>query len=109
MQATVLVVDDTPDNLTLMSGLLKDQYRVKVANGGERASSTLGGAAIRLGHLVLAEAEGIWRLAPRRLRRPRESERTGPALCLFGGAAAGRSGLSVKPTECRSKTCMTVS
>jgi len=34
---TVLVVDDTPDNLKLMSGLLKDLYRVKVANGGEKA------------------------------------------------------------------------
>lgn len=34
---TLLVVDDTPDNLTLMSGLLKDLYKVKVANGGERA------------------------------------------------------------------------
>lgn len=34
---TVLVVDDTPDNLSLMSGLLKDSYRVRVANGGERA------------------------------------------------------------------------
>jgi putative two-component system response regulator len=33
----ILVVDDTPDNLTLMSGLLKDEYRVKVANSGERA------------------------------------------------------------------------
>jgi putative two-component system response regulator len=34
---TVLVVDDTPDNLALVSGLLKDLYRVKVANGGEKA------------------------------------------------------------------------
>jgi putative two-component system response regulator len=34
---TVLVVDDTPDNLTLMSGLLKDLYKVKIANNGERA------------------------------------------------------------------------
>ncbi len=33
---TILVVDDTPDNLSLMSGLLKDLYRVKVANNGER-------------------------------------------------------------------------
>jgi len=32
----VLVVDDTPDNLSLMNGLLKDLYRVKVANNGER-------------------------------------------------------------------------
>jgi putative two-component system response regulator len=34
---TVLVVDDTPDNLSLMSGLLKDLYKVKVANSGEKA------------------------------------------------------------------------
>lgn len=34
---TILVVDDTPDNLTLMSGLLKDQYRIKVSNRGAKA------------------------------------------------------------------------
>jgi len=33
---TVLIVDDTPENLTLMTGLLKDSYRTKVANNGER-------------------------------------------------------------------------
>lgn len=33
----VLVVDDTPDNITLLSGLLKDYYKVKVALNGERA------------------------------------------------------------------------
>lgn len=37
LQATVLVVDDTPDNLSLMSALLKDTYRVKIANNGEKA------------------------------------------------------------------------
>ena len=31
---TVLVVDDTPDNLALMSELLGERYRVKVANSG---------------------------------------------------------------------------
>ncbi len=36
-KAIILVVDDTPDNLTLMSGLLKDNYIVKVANSGARA------------------------------------------------------------------------
>ena len=36
-KATVLVVDDTPDNLYLMSALLKDAYRVKIANNGEKA------------------------------------------------------------------------
>ena len=34
---TILVVDDTPDNLALMSHLLKDDYKVKIANGGEKA------------------------------------------------------------------------
>ncbi|HSI43638.1 MAG TPA: two-component system response regulator [Methylotenera sp.] len=34
---TLLVVDDTPDNLSLMSGILKDTYKVKVANSGEKA------------------------------------------------------------------------
>jgi putative two-component system response regulator len=41
-KATILVVDDTPDNLTLMSGLLKDSYKVKVANSGERALKIAG-------------------------------------------------------------------
>jgi putative two-component system response regulator len=35
--ATVLVVDDTPTNLSLMSDLLGDLYTVKVATGGARA------------------------------------------------------------------------
>lgn len=35
-KATVLVVDDTPENLTLMAALLKDTYKVKVANHGDK-------------------------------------------------------------------------
>jgi putative two-component system response regulator len=35
--ATILVVDDTADNLDLMAGLLQDRYRVKVAINGEKA------------------------------------------------------------------------
>jgi putative two-component system response regulator len=33
----VLVVDDTADNLAFMNAMLKDEYRVKVANDGEKA------------------------------------------------------------------------
>jgi putative two-component system response regulator len=36
-RSTVLVVDDSPDNLALMSELLKDKYKLKMANNGERA------------------------------------------------------------------------
>jgi putative two-component system response regulator len=36
-KATVLIVDDTPDNIAQMSALLKSDYRTKVATGGERA------------------------------------------------------------------------
>ena len=36
-RATILVVDDTADNLKLMSGLLKDYYKVKIANNGKKA------------------------------------------------------------------------
>jgi putative two-component system response regulator len=34
---TILVVDDSPDNLSLISGLLKDLYKLKVANNGDKA------------------------------------------------------------------------
>ncbi len=36
-KSTVLVVDDTPDNLSLVSSLLRDDYLVRVANNGEKA------------------------------------------------------------------------
>ena len=36
-KAMILVVDDMPDNLALMSVLLKDDYKVKIANSGEKA------------------------------------------------------------------------
>jgi putative two-component system response regulator len=35
--ATILVVDDTPANLSLMTGLLRDEYQVKAAIDGEKA------------------------------------------------------------------------
>ena len=34
---TVLVVDDTPENIDVLAGVLRDKYRVKVATNGERA------------------------------------------------------------------------
>lgn len=37
VRATILAVDDSPENLWLLSGLLKDKYRIKVASSGEKA------------------------------------------------------------------------
>ena len=34
---TVLVVDDTPANIQLVSGLLRERYKVKAATSGEKA------------------------------------------------------------------------
>ena len=36
-QASVLIVDDTPENLAVLGGLLQPIYRVMVANSGQRA------------------------------------------------------------------------
>ena len=36
-RATVLIVDDTPANISLLAGLLKDSYRTVVAKSGEQA------------------------------------------------------------------------
>ncbi len=33
----VLIVDDTPDNITLLSALLKDTYKIKIATNGVKA------------------------------------------------------------------------
>ncbi len=35
--ATILLVDDSPDNLIMMSSLLRDTYNVKIASSGENA------------------------------------------------------------------------
>jgi putative two-component system response regulator len=44
MKPTILVVDDTPDNIDLLSGILEADYRTKVATGGERALKIARGA-----------------------------------------------------------------
>lgn len=41
---TILVVDDTPDNLALMTALLKDHYQVKIAKSGRTAVQIAGSA-----------------------------------------------------------------
>lgn len=57
---TVLVVDDTPANLALMTSLLKDQYRVKVASNGARALelATLAPPDLMLLDIMMPEMDG---------------------------------------------------
>ena len=47
-RATVLIVDDTPDNLTLLSNLLKDRYNTKVAINGATALQIVASAKVDL-------------------------------------------------------------
>ncbi len=38
---TILVVDDTPENLKILIGILRDQYKVKAVLSGEEAIETV--------------------------------------------------------------------
>jgi putative two-component system response regulator len=42
-KSSLLLVDDAPENLELIGGLLGDLYKVKVAASGERALKILSG------------------------------------------------------------------
>ena len=53
LSATVLVVDDMPENLQILSAMLKERYKVKVASSGERALRIL--AADPVPDLVLLD------------------------------------------------------
>lgn len=43
-QKLILIVDDTPTNLSVISGLLKDSFKTKVATSGEKALAIAAGA-----------------------------------------------------------------
>ena len=36
-QKTILIVDDNPENLTVLGEMLRGRYKVRAANSGERA------------------------------------------------------------------------
>ncbi|WP_366929830.1 hypothetical protein [uncultured Thiodictyon sp.] len=45
LKQTILIVDDTPQNLTLLGELLLPLYRVRAANSGARALRATAGQA----------------------------------------------------------------
>lgn len=58
---TVLVVDDTPANLTLVGGLLRDDYQVKLAARGDKALQLCAASApdLVLLDLMMPEMDGF--------------------------------------------------
>jgi putative two-component system response regulator len=55
LRTTVLVVDDTPDNVALLSGLLKSTYRVRAAKSGDAALKLLHQPGAELPDIVLLD------------------------------------------------------
>ncbi len=58
---TILIVDDTPDNLTVLGELLKPHYHVRVASSGARALAAVGTAprpALILLDIMMPEVDG---------------------------------------------------
>lgn len=45
---TILIVDDTPDNITLLATLLRDRYNTKVATSGATALQIVASGAVDL-------------------------------------------------------------
>ena len=78
---TILVVDDGPDNLTLLSGVLKDEYKVKVVNSGARALQAMQSGA--LPDLVLLDVMMPEMDGHEVLHRMREDERMREVPVIF--------------------------
>jgi len=78
---TVLAIDDTPDNLSLLTAVLKDQYKVKVANSGARALQILQSGP--LPDVILLDVMMPGMDGYEVLRRIREDERTRELPVIF--------------------------
>ena len=85
---SVLVIDDNPENLGLLSALLKDSYRVKVANSGEKALRHLAGE--NLPDIVLLDImmEGMSGYDVIRSLKSEERSRDIPVIFLTGMSSA---------------------
>ena len=84
---TILIVDDGPDNLTLLSGVLKDEYKVKVANSGARALQVMESGPLPdlvLLDVMMPEMDGY-----EVLRRMRDHARTREVPVIFVTAMSG--------------------
>ncbi len=84
---SILAVDDSPDNLWVLSGLLKDKYKLKLANSGEKALEITRGDV--LPDLVLLDVMMPGMSGHEVCRRLKESPRTRHIPIIFLTAMTG--------------------
>lgn len=72
---TILIVDDTPDNIMLLSALLKEKYRTRVATNGATALRILaaGGVDLVLLDVMMPDMDGL-EACSRIVRDPRTAD-----------------------------------
>ncbi|MDP3177249.1 MAG: two-component system response regulator [Spirochaetaceae bacterium] len=86
---TILIVDDSPDSVALLSSLLRATYRVKVATSGAKALSIVAsddGPDLVLLDIVMPEMDG-YEICGRLKRDPRTADV--PVIFLTGKADSG--------------------
>ena len=86
---TVLIVDDTPQNLTILGELLQPYYRVRAANSGERALRAAGlepPPDLILLDIMMPEMDGYEAI---RLIREQPAFRRMPIIALTAKAMKG--------------------
>ena len=107
-ERTILVVDDAPENIQLLSGLLKVEYKVKAATSGEKAlvvAARQPAPDLVLLDVMMPEMDGYE--VCRRLRDD-PATRDIPVVFVTGhssdeeraqGLALGAAGFLVKPVD----------
>lgn len=72
---TILIVDDTPDNIMLLASLLKERYMTRIATNGATALQILaaGGVDLVLLDVTMPDMDGI-EVCRRIVREPRTAD-----------------------------------
>ena len=81
----VLVVDDSPENIALLSEILRDDYRVRVATSGEKALVGL----FDPGGNVVHETRALRKCQTKRIATSAEYR-----TCRYGGSTLQNGGFS---------------
>ncbi len=73
----ILIVDDTPDNIAVLREILKDSYKIKIANNGVRAlemATAMPAPDLILLDIMMPEMDATkYARASRPMRRPTKS------------------------------------